>query len=80
MYQLLEKPEKAKLLPGRRHIIQITERPSLQNLSIKTRSKVPVPENSIITKGSGHHDKVISVSDYTISQIMSECDSISIII
>ena len=41
------------------------------------RLKISIPESSIITKGSGHHDKVILVSNDTIPQTMSEHDSIS---
>ena len=81
MSELLDKPEQPKLLPGRRPIIQITERPLLQQSQnshqSKTRLKVPIPESSIIPKGSGYHDKVIPVSDYTIPQKMSEHDLIS---
>ena len=60
-------------MPGRRPIIQITERP----LQSKTRLKVSMPESSIIPESSGHYGKVIPVSHYTIQQTMSECDSIS---
>ena len=67
------KPEQPKLLPGRRPIIKIAERP----IQYKTRSKVSIPESFIITEDSGHHDKVIQISDYTIPQTISECDSIS---
>ena len=73
MSKLLDKPEQPKLLPGRRPIIQIAERP----IQSKTRSKVSIPESSIIPKSSGHHDKLIQVSDYTIPQTMSGHDSIS---
>ena len=62
-------------------MIQISERPPLkqsQNISqSKRKLKVSLPESSIITKGSGPHDKVIPVSDYTIPQTMSQHDSIS---
>ena len=57
-------------------IIQIAERPPPQHSQSKTRVKVSIPVSSII-KGPEHHDKVIPVSDYAISQTMSECDSIS---
>ena len=60
-------------MPGRRPITQIAERP----IQSKTRMKVSIPESSLIQKGPGQHDKVIPVSDYTIPQTMSECDSIS---
>ena len=60
-------------MPGRRSIIQIGER-ALQS---KTISKVSIPESSIIPKYLAHQDKGIPVSDYTIPQTMSECDSIS---
>ena len=62
-----------KYLPGRKPIIQIAKRP----IQSKSGSKVSVPERSIILESSGHHDKVISVSNYTILQTMSEHDSIS---
>ena len=79
MSQLLDKPEQPKLLPGRRPIMQIAKRPPLQqsqNINqSKSRSKGPIPESSIIAKGSGHHDKVIPVTNYTIPQTMSACDS-----
>ena len=55
----------------------MAERPPSHQSQSKTRSKVSVPESSIITKSSGHHDKVIPLSDYTIPQTMSEHDSIS---
>ena len=81
MSQLLDKPEPPRLLPGERPIIQIAERfPLQQSQNInqsKTRSKVSIPESSISTKSSGHHDKVIPISNYTIPQTMSEPDSIS---
>ena len=84
MSQLLDKPEQTKLLPGRSPIIQIAERSPLQqsqNINqSKIRLEVLIPESSIIKKGSGHHDKVIQVSNYTIPQTMSECDAISITI
>ena len=79
--QLLNKPEKPKLLPGRRPIIQLVERPPLQkswNINqSKTRSKVSIPESSLIPESSGHHDKGIPVPNYTIPQTTSEHDSIS---
>ena len=70
MFQPFDKSEQPRLLPDRRPIIQIAERLPLQQPQSKTRSKVSVPESSIITKSSGHHDKVIPVSDYTIPQTM----------
>ena len=76
MSQLPDKLEQPKLLPGRRSIIQIAERPSLQHSQSKTRAKISVPGSSV-TKSSKHHDKVIPVSDYTIPQTISEYDSIS---
>ena len=36
-----------------------------------------MPESFIIPEHSGHHDKVIPVSDYKIPQTISECGSIS---
>ena len=48
-------------MPGRRPISHVAER----------------PESSIIPESSGYHDKVIPVSDCTIPQTVSECDSIS---
>ena len=65
--QPLYKPEQLKLLPGRKPIIQIAERP----IPSKTRSKVSTPENS------GLHHKVIPIPDYTIPQTMPELDSTS---
>ena len=62
------KREQPKLFPGRKPIIQRAERV----IQSKTRSKVSTPECSIITESSGHHDKVIPVS-----QTMSEHDSSS---
>ena len=56
--QLHVKPEQPKLLPGRRPIIQISER----LIQSKTRLKVSTPESSIITESSGNHE-VIPVSD-----------------
>ena len=54
-----------KILPGRRPIIQIAERPILQQprniIQAKTRSTVSIPDSSIILESSGHHDKVIPV-------------------
>ena len=48
----------------------------LQNINpSKTRSKLSIPESSIIAKSSGHHDKIIQVSDSTIPQTMLESDS-----
>ena len=76
MSKPFDKHEQPKLLPDRRPIIQRAERPPLQHSQSKTRVKISVPENSI-TKSSKHHDKVSTVSDYTITQTMSECDSIS---
>ena len=76
MSQPFDKPEQPKLLPGRRPIIQIAERPPLQQFQSKPRVTMSVPECSI-TKCSGHHDKVIPISDYTIPQTISEHDSIS---
>ena len=70
--QLYDIPEQPKLLPGRRPIIQIAERPSQP----ETRPKVSTPESFIIPESSGHHDKVVPVPDYTIPQTMSEHDSI----
>ena len=79
--QLYDKPEQPKLFTGRRLIIQIAGRPILQQsqniTQPKTRSKVSVPESSIIPESSGHHEKVIPEHDYTIPQTMSEHDSIS---
>ena len=81
MSQLLDKPEQSKLLPDRRPMIQIAERSPLQqsqNINQSTaRSNVLMLKSSIVAKCSGHHDKVIPVSDYTIPQTLSECDSIS---
>ena len=81
MSQLLDKPVQPRLLPDRRPIIQIAERSPLQqsqNINpSKTRLKVPIPKSSIITKSSGHHDKVIPVLDYPIPQTMSEHGSVS---
>ena len=83
MAELVDKPEQPKFIPGRRPIIQITERSPLQqsqNINqSKIKSKVSKPKSSLVTKGSGHH-KVIPVSDYTIPQTMSEDDSIARII
>ena len=62
-----------KLLPGRKPIIQIAER----SIHSKTRLKVATAESSTVTKSSGNHNMVIPVTDYTIPQTMSECDSIS---
>ena len=67
MSHLHDKPEQPKLLSGRKPIIQIAERP----IQSKTRSKVSISESS------GHHDKVVPLSNYTIPQTMSEHDSIS---
>ena len=70
-----DKPKQPKLLPGRKPIIQITERPPLQQsqdiIQSKTRLKISTPESL------GHHDKAIPVSNYTIPQAMSKHDSIS---
>ena len=48
--KLLDKPNQLQLLPGRRPIIQIVERPILQQpqnvIKPKTRPKIPVPESS----------------------------------
>ena len=76
MSQPFDKPEQPRLLPGRMPIIQIAERPILQQSQSKTRMKTSVPESSI-SKSSEHHDKVIPVSVYTIPQTMSEHDKIS---
>ena len=55
----LDKPEQPQILPGRRPIIQIAERPILQQpqniIQPKTTSKISVPESSQL------HDKVIPV-------------------
>ena len=54
MSQLLDKPEQPKLLLRRRPIIQMAERchsQQSQNISqSKTRSKVSIPESSLIPK------------------------------
>ena len=80
MSQMLDKPDQPKLLPGRRPIIQIAQMHPLQQYQSfnqsKTRLKVSILESSIITKGSGYHDKVVPVSNYTILQTMSESYSI----
>ena len=65
--QPLDKPEQSTLVPGRRPMIQIAERP----IPSKTRSKFSTPQSS------GHYDKVIPVPDYTIPQTMFEHDLIS---
>ena len=65
--QLHDKHEQPKLLSGRKSIAQIEKRP----IQPKTRLKISTPEIS------GHPDKVIPVSNYTIPQTMSECDSVS---
>ena len=70
MSQLHIKPEQPKVLPGRKPILQIAERP----IQSEIKSKVSTPESSIITESSGNHVKVIPVSDYTIPQTMSEHD------
>ena len=62
LFQPFGKPEQAELLPGRRPIIQIAERPSSQHSQSKTRVKNSVPKSSS-TKSSEHHDKVIPVFD-----------------
>ena len=62
MSQLHVKSEQPKLLPGRKPIMQIADRLTQS----QTRLKVSKPESSIIPERSGHHDKVIPVSDYTI--------------
>ena len=64
MFLPCDKPEQPKLLPGRRPILQIAERP----IQFKTKSEVSIPESSIIPKSLRHYDKVIPLSDYTISQ------------
>ena len=71
--QLHVKPEQLKVLPGRKPMIQIAER----LIQSKTRLKFSTPESSLIPESSGHHDKVIPVSECTISQTMSEHNSIS---
>ena len=71
--QLYDKPEQPKLLPGIKPIIQIAERP----IQSKTRLKFSTSESSIIPESSGHHDRVIPVSSYTIPETMSWCDSLS---
>ena len=67
--QLHDKPEQPKLLSGRKPIIQIAERPPLQQsqniTQSKTRSKFSTPECL------GHHDKVIPVPNYTIPQTLA---------
>ena len=69
---LLINLSKPKLLPGRKPIIQLAERlPLKQSQNIdqsKMRSKGLIPKGSKITNGSGYHDKVIPISDYTIPQ------------
>ena len=79
--QPLEKPEQPQLLPGRRTIIQIAERPILQQpqniTEPKTRLKISIPESSIVPGSLQPHDKVIPVPDYVIPQAMSRGDSVS---
>ena len=65
--QPYDKPEPPKLLPGRKLIIQIAERSTQSRI----RSNISTPENSIILDSSGHHHKVILLSDYIIPQCQS---------
>ena len=64
VFPLLDKPEQPKMLPGRRPIIQIAERPILQQpqniIHSKTTLEISVPETSQF------HDKVIQVPNYII--------------
>ena len=77
MSQLLDKPEQPKLLPGRRSIIQIAERPPLQqsqNINqSKTRLKVSIPENSIIPNGQ---DIMIRSFQYPITPYHKQCQNV----
>ena len=54
--QLLPKSKQPQLLPGRRPIIQIAERPILQQpqniIQPKPRPKISIPESSIVPEGS----------------------------
>ena len=81
MSQPLDKPKQPKLLPGRKPIIQIAERPILQQpqniIQPKMRPKYSVPESSIILESSWHHDKAIPVPNYVIPQTMSGGNSMS---
>ena len=76
MSQLCDKCEQPKLLPGRKPIIQIPERPILQQsqniTQFKTKLKISTPESSIILGKPEHHDKVIPVHNYTIPK---QCQS-----
>ena len=67
LFNLYDKPEQPKLLPGRKPIIQIAER-STQSKTILT---VSTPESYKILESSGHHEKVIPVSNYTVPQTIS---------
>ena len=72
---LLDKPKQPHLLPGRGSIIQIAERPILQQpqniIQPKTRPKISISESSQLC------DKVILVPEDVIPQTMSGGDSIS---
>ena len=63
----LDKPKQPQLLPGRRPIIQIAERPILQqppnSIQPKIRPKIPVPESPIFPESSWFHDKDIPEPD-----------------
>ena len=66
MLWLYDKPEQPKLLPGRRPIIQILERPILQSPQIvaqlKTISKVPLKEKSTFSERLAQHmDRVVQL-------------------
>ena len=72
-----DKPEQLKLLPGRKPIIQIAERPILQPLQIITQ---PNMTSKVLSKGKSafsersiqHEDQVIQVPKFMIPKIVSE--------
>ena len=72
MSQPFDKPEQLQLLPGRKSIIQIAERPILQQpqniTQSKTRPKISVSEGPIVLESSQLHDKIIPVPNYVIPQ------------
>ena len=79
--QPYDKPEQPKLLPERKPMIQIAERPILQHpqtiVQSKTRSKISPQEGSLFQGRLEQQDKIVSVPDYTFPKTVSEYDSTS---